>query len=156
MVVVEKKEFPREKTCGDGLTPRAVRQLADMDLEGALAGSHRYGGLRAFGFGRSIDMQWPEHPNFPNYGYTITRHDLDGLVAGHAEAAGATLLQGTEVTGPVLDEAAPPLGPAAHPDRRDRQGEGLQQHPDDQGPLRRGGRRLQLTDRPHARHVQAP
>ena len=100
VVVVEKKEFPREKTCGDGLTPRAVRQLADMDLEGALAGSHRYGGLRAFGFGRSIDMQWPEHPNFPNYGYTITRHDLDGLVAGHAEAAGATLLQGTEVTAP--------------------------------------------------------
>ena len=102
---------PREKTCGDGLTPRAVRQLADMDLEGALAGSHRYGGLRAFGFGRSIDMHWPEHPNFPNYGYTITRHDLDGLVAGHAEAAGATLLQGTEVTGPVVDEAAAPSGP---------------------------------------------
>jgi menaquinone-9 beta-reductase len=111
VVVVEKKEFPREKTCGDGLTPRAVRQLADMDLEGALAGSHRYSGLRAFGFGRSIDMQWPEHPNFPNYGYTITRHDLDGLVARHAEAAGATLLQGTEVTGPVLDEAATPTGP---------------------------------------------
>jgi geranylgeranyl reductase family protein len=111
VVVAEKKEFPREKTCGDGLTPRAVRQLADMDLEGALAGSHRYGGLRAFGFGRSIDMQWPEHPNFPNYGYTITRHDLDGLVAGHAEAAGATLLQGTEVTGPVLDDAATASGP---------------------------------------------
>jgi geranylgeranyl reductase family protein len=111
VVVVEKKEFPREKTCGDGLTPRAVRQLADMDLEGALAGSHRYGGLRAFGFGRSIDMQWPDHPNFPNYGYTITRHDLDGLVAGHAEAAGATLLQGTEVTAPVLDEGATAPGP---------------------------------------------
>jgi len=111
VVVVEKKQFPREKTCGDGLTPRAVRQLADMDLEGALAGSHRYGGLRAFGFGRSIDMQWPDHPNFPNYGYTITRHDLDGLVAGHAEAAGATLLQGTEVTGPVLDAGATAAGP---------------------------------------------
>ena len=111
VVVVEKKEFPREKTCGDGLTPRAVRQLADMDLEGALAGSHRYSGLRAFGFGRSIDMQWPEHPNFPNYGYTITRHDLDGLVAGHAAAAGATLLQGTEVTAPVVDEKAAGSGP---------------------------------------------
>ncbi len=156
VVVVEKKEFPREKTCGDGLTPRAVRQLADMDLEGALAGSHRYGGLRAFGFGRSIDMQWPEHPNFPNYGYTITRHDLDGLVAGHAEAAGATLLQGTEVTGPVVDEGATVLGPAADPDRRDRQGEGQRHDPDHQGPLRRGGGRLQLADRPHARHVQAP
>ncbi len=110
-VVVEKKVFPREKTCGDGLTPRAVRQLADMGLEGALADSHRYQGLRAFGFGRSIDMRWPEHPNFPDYGYTITRHDLDGLVAGHAAAAGATLLQGTEVTAPVVDEKAPLAGP---------------------------------------------
>ena len=111
VVVVEKKEFPREKTCGDGLTPRAVRQLADMGLEEALAGSHRYEGLRAFGFGRSIDMRWPEHPNFPDYGYTITRHDLDGLVAGHAAGAGATLLQGTEVTAPLVDETAPPSGP---------------------------------------------
>jgi menaquinone-9 beta-reductase len=108
VVVVEKKQFPRVKTCGDGLTPRAVRQLADMGLEDALAGSHKYGGLRAFGFGQSIEMQWPEHPNFPSYGYTITRHDLDGLVAERAVKAGATLLAGTEVTAPLLDEAAAP------------------------------------------------
>jgi menaquinone-9 beta-reductase len=107
VVVVEKKQFPRAKTCGDGLTPRAVRQLADMGLEGALAGSHRYRGLRAFGFGHSIDLRWPEHPNFPDYGYTITRHDLDGIVAGHAADSGATLLQGTEVMAPVLDDAGP-------------------------------------------------
>jgi geranylgeranyl reductase family protein len=110
VVVVEKKEFPREKTCGDGLTPRAVRQLADMGVEPALAGSHRYTGLRAFGFGHCMEMQWPEHPHFPNYGYTITRHDLDGLVAARAETAGATLLQGTEVMAPVLDERAPTNG----------------------------------------------
>jgi len=115
VVVVEKKEFPREKTCGDGLTPRAVRQLADMDLEGALAGSHRYGGLRAFGFGQSIEMPWPSHPNFPGYGYTITRHDLDGIVAEHAASAGATLLQGTEVTAPLLDETAAPVPGADTP-----------------------------------------
>ena len=111
VVVVEKKVFPREKTCGDGLTPRAVRQLADMGLEDALAGSHRYTGLRAFGFGHSIEMQWPEHPNFPDYGYTITRHDLDGLVAARADDAGATLLQGTEVVAGIVDEVAPPNGP---------------------------------------------
>jgi geranylgeranyl reductase family protein len=108
VVVVEKKVFPRVKTCGDGLTPRAVRQLADMGLEDALAGSHKYGGLRAYGFGRSIEMQWPDHPNFPNYGYTITRHDLDGLVAERAVKAGATLLAGTEVVAPLIDAAASP------------------------------------------------
>ena len=111
VVIVEKKEFPREKTCGDGLTPRAVRQLADMGLEGALAGAHRYTGLRAYGFGHSIEMQWPAHPNFPAYGYTITRHDLDGLVAARAAEAGATLLQGTEVVAPIVDDAATATAP---------------------------------------------
>jgi geranylgeranyl reductase family protein len=108
VVVVEKKHFPRVKTCGDGLTPRAVRQLADMGIEGKLAGSHKYTGLRAHGFGLSVEMQWPEHPHFPSYGYTITRHDLDGLVADRAVAAGATLLAGTEVVAPNIDEAAGP------------------------------------------------
>ena len=106
VVIVEKKTFPREKTCGDGLTPRAVRQIADMGLEDALAGSHRYTGLRAYGFGHSVEMQWPEHPHFPAYGYTITRHDLDGLVAARAAETGATLLQGTEVVDVIRDEAA--------------------------------------------------
>ena len=85
-----------------------MRQLADMGLEEALAGSHKYSGLRAYGFGQSLEMQWPEHPNFPSYGYTITRHDLDGLVADRAVKAGATLLTGTEVVSPDLDEAAAP------------------------------------------------
>ena len=115
VVVVEKKHFPRVKTCGDGLTPRAVRQLADMGLEDALAGSHKYGGLRAYGFGQSIEMQWPEHPNFPSYGYTITRYDLDGLVAERAVKAGATLLAGTEVIAPNIDEAAAPRPPSGLP-----------------------------------------
>jgi geranylgeranyl reductase family protein len=124
VAVVEKKRFPREKTCGDGLTPRAVRQLADMGLEGALAGAHRFTGLRAYGFGQSLDLEWPSHPVFPSYGYTITRHDLDGLVAERAAKAGATIWQGTEAVEPLLvdgkdvkvgpaDAGTPPAGPAS-------------------------------------------
>jgi geranylgeranyl reductase family protein len=117
VVVVEKKQFPRVKTCGDGLTPRAVRQLADMGLEEALAGSHKYSGLRAYGFGQSIEMQWPEHPNFPSYGYTITRYDLDGLVAERAVKAGASLLSGTEVVAPILDDGLRPSSPPTRSDQ---------------------------------------
>ena len=96
--LIEKKTFPREKTCGDGLTPRSVYQLQEMGLEGPVAQhGHRYNGLRAFGFGATLAMNWPEHPKFPNYGYTITRFNLDGLVAEHARAHGATLLNGVEV-----------------------------------------------------------
>ncbi len=41
-------------------------------------------------------MNWPEHPVFPNYGYTITRFNLDGLVAEHAEKYGADVVNGVE------------------------------------------------------------
>ena len=101
VVVVEKKQFPREKTCGDGLTPRAVRQLQDMGLEDALTGAHRYTGLRSFGWGRALELSWPAHPVFPSYGYTITRHDLDGIVAERAAKAGANVHQHTEAVAPI-------------------------------------------------------
>ena len=106
VAVVEKKQFPREKTCGDGLTPRAVRQLADMGLEEALAGAHRYTGLRSCGWGLVLELGWPEHPVFPPYGYTITRHDLDGLVAERAAKAGAVVHQHTEALEPLLEVPA--------------------------------------------------
>lgn len=97
--LIEKKTFPREKTCGDGLTPRSVYQLQQMGLEEIVAQhGHKFKGLRAFGFGASLEMQWPEHPVFPDYGYTITRFNLDGLVAEQAERQGATLLNGVEAT----------------------------------------------------------
>jgi geranylgeranyl reductase family protein len=110
VAVVEKKVFPREKTCGDGLTPRAVRQIADMGIEGALAGAHRYTGLRAHAFGRVLDLPWPEHPSFPSYGYVVTRHDLDAIVNERAVKAGATVWQGTEAVEPILDDVGAPAG----------------------------------------------
>ncbi len=111
VVVVEKKHFPREKTCGDGLTPRAVRQLHDMGLSDALAGAHRYEGLRACAYGMTLEMSWPDHPSFPSVGYVITRHDLDQLVAERAAKAGATVCEGAEAIGPILDPAT--AGPVA-------------------------------------------
>lgn len=125
VVVVERKRFPRVKTCGDGLTPRAVRQLADMGLEDPVReAGHQYKGLRAQGFGRTIEMEWPEHPVFPSYGYTITRHDLDGLVAERAVKAGATVWQATEATRLLVGEGGaagphllPPLEGAEVRDR---------------------------------------
>jgi flavin-dependent dehydrogenase len=56
-----------------------------------------------------VELQWPEHPVFPNYGYTITRFNLDGLVALAAEQHGATLLNGIEALG-LLDATDSPEG----------------------------------------------
>ncbi|WP_420639803.1 geranylgeranyl reductase family protein [Candidatus Poriferisocius sp.] len=102
VVVVERKQFPRDKTCGDGLTPRAVKALDDMGLGDELTRYHRYGGLRAVAHNRTMELAWPRHPEFPDYGYVVRRRELDQLVADHAAAAGAEILLGTEATRPIL------------------------------------------------------
>jgi geranylgeranyl reductase family protein len=103
VTIVERKTFPREKTCGDGLTPRAVHQLNEMGLGEALTKFHRYNGLRATGMGRQLELQWPAHPVYPQYGYVVRRRELDTMVAYNAVAAGATLLEGHEALQPIVD-----------------------------------------------------
>jgi geranylgeranyl reductase family protein len=104
VLLLEKKWYPREKTCGDGLTPRAVKQLEDMGLAGSLAHHHRFDGLRSIAFGRTLELKWPETPGFPSYGYVVTRHDLDKLVAERAEKSGAVLWQGSEAISPLVED----------------------------------------------------
>jgi len=101
VVVVEKKTFPREKTCGDGLTPRAVKQLDDMGLTGKLEHTHRYDGLRAVAHGVTLELQWPDHPIYPSHGYVVRRRELDQMVADRAVELGATLHTGTEALRPL-------------------------------------------------------
>jgi len=103
VTVVERKAFPREKTCGDGLTPRAVHQLNEMGLADQLAQFHRYNGLRATGMGRQLELEWPKHPVYPQYGYVVRRRELDTMVARNAVAAGATVLEVYEALQPIVD-----------------------------------------------------
>jgi geranylgeranyl reductase family protein len=100
--VLERKAFPRDKTCGDGLTPRAVHQLREMGLEPAIAARHhRHDGLRAEAHGITLELAWPDHPVFPSYGYVVRRRDLDRMVAEQAAAAGAVVRESSEALGPV-------------------------------------------------------
>jgi geranylgeranyl reductase family protein len=103
VLLVEKKRYPREKTCGDGLTPRSVRQLYDIGLAEELVKHHRFDGLRSHAFGRTLELRWPRHADFPDHGYVITRKDLDHLVALRAEKAGATIWQASEALEPIVD-----------------------------------------------------
>lgn len=104
VVMVEKKTFPRDKTCGDGLTPRAVHQLNQMGLGSHLEEHHRYDGLRALAHGVTLEMRWPQHPVFPSHGYVVRRRELDTMVAEHAQKAGAVMYAGTEAVRPVLQD----------------------------------------------------
>ena len=103
VAVVERKTFPREKTCGDGLTPRAVYQLDEMGLGTALQSYHRFDGLRATAHGKVLELPWPQHPTYPSHGYVVRRRELDQLVAKNAVDAGAVLLEGHEALDPVVE-----------------------------------------------------
>jgi menaquinone-9 beta-reductase len=104
VLLLEKSEFPREKVCGDGLTPRAVKQLVAMDIDTTTPGWTRNRGLRVIGGGIRLELDWPDLTNFPNYGLTRTRMDFDELLAGAAKGVGAELHTSTTVASPILDE----------------------------------------------------
>jgi geranylgeranyl reductase family protein len=103
-LLLEKATFPREKVCGDGLTPRAVAQLVRMGVELDEPGWLRNRGLRVIGGGVRLELDWPSLASFPDFGLTRTRHDFDHILVQRAVAAGTDLRTGHTVTGPVVDE----------------------------------------------------
>ena len=101
VLIAEKKEYPREKACGDGLTPRAIKQLVDMGFD--FDGHHRIVGLRAYAGDTRLEMPWPEHSIYPNWGAVVRRSDLDMQVAALAEKQGAVVSTGTEAIPAVVN-----------------------------------------------------
>ncbi|GLZ13034.1 drug:proton antiporter [Actinomadura sp. NBRC 104425] len=104
VLLLEKAAFPREKVCGDGLTPRAVRELITLGVDLDRPGWMRNRGVRLVAGGRALDLPWPDGTVFPAFGLLRTRRDLDELLARRAVACGAVLRERTRVTGPLLDD----------------------------------------------------
>ncbi|MCW2665762.1 MAG: geranylgeranyl reductase [Frankiales bacterium] len=114
VLLLEKSGFPREKVCGDGLTPRAVKSLVDMGIDTTEAGGFlRNRGLRILGGGMRLELPWPELASYPDYGLVRPRLDFDELLARQAQKAGARLQELTNVTGPVLDATGRIVGVTA-------------------------------------------
>ncbi|MFM8211980.1 MAG: geranylgeranyl reductase family protein [Actinomycetes bacterium] len=107
VTLFEKTSFPREKVCGDGLTPRAVKQILDMGIEPTKEnGWLRNKGLRVIGGGHRLELNWPDVDGFPNYGLVRTRADFDELLARTAQKQGVNLFEKTRVTGPIFDSTS--------------------------------------------------
>src|SRR5512144_2203521 len=104
VLLLEKSAFPRDKICGDGLTPRAVKQLIGMGFDLDAPGWQRNLGLGIVGAGHRLELPWPELASYPPYGMVRTRMDLDEILARHAEKSGARLQERTSVLRPVADE----------------------------------------------------
>jgi geranylgeranyl reductase family protein len=104
VLLLEKSTFPREKVCGDGLTPRGVKQLHALGIDTSGDGWIRNRGLRVVGGDITIELPWPTLAEFPDFGVVRPRRDFDDMLATLAVKAGARMRTATTVTGPVIDE----------------------------------------------------
>ncbi len=118
VVLLEKTSFPRDKICGDGLTPRAVRELVHLGVD--TTGWRRSRGLRIVGGGQHFTLDWPESSTFPGHGLVRTRAQLDETLARHAERRGARLIERASVTEPTLSHSGRVTG--VHAKRMDERG----------------------------------
>ena len=94
VVVLEKGPQGRDKVCGDGLTPRAVAALHELDI--ALDRAHRIDGLRMIAGRKVRELPWPVGGRFPNHGAVWPRRRLDAALIDAAAAAGADVRFSTE------------------------------------------------------------
>ncbi len=111
VLLLDKTTFPREKVCGDGLTPRGTRALVEMGVDvSEKAGWLHNRGLRVIGGGQRLYLDWPELTSFPAYGLVRPRADLDALLVNQAVQSGARLQEQTTITEPVLDRSGRVVG----------------------------------------------
>src|SRR5215218_3463471 len=93
VVLADAAVFPRDKACGDGLTPRAIAELDRLGLGDWVRGRARNRGLRAAGFGQEWQLPWPGGA-FPDHGSAVPRTALDARIREVAIDSGATPLDG--------------------------------------------------------------
>ncbi|MFC8526731.1 geranylgeranyl reductase family protein [Nocardia sp. NPDC057227] len=102
VLLIDGAVFPRDKTCGDGLTPRATAELEHLGLGPWLRAHTVNHGLRMAGFGREELLPWPGG-SFPTYGSAVPRTELDDTLRQTAVKSGARMLDGTKAVEVLRD-----------------------------------------------------
>ncbi|MGX7730451.1 geranylgeranyl reductase family protein [Rhodococcus sp. 2H158] len=104
VLLVDAATFPRDKTCGDGLTPRAVAELDRLGLGDWVRTRTVNRGLRLEGFGRSLELPWPSG-SFPAQGSAVPRTELDDRIRRAAVESGAGMAEGAKAVAVERDGA---------------------------------------------------
>lgn len=89
VIVLEKGDYGRDKICGDGLTPRAIKVLDKLGFD--YGDAHRIRGLRMQANGKDRELDWASDGRFPSYGAVWRRTELDAALIDAAIGAGADI-----------------------------------------------------------------
>jgi geranylgeranyl reductase family protein len=103
VIVFEKGKHGRDKVCGDGLTPRAVGALEELDID--MSDAHRIQGLRMIAGKQVRELDWPTTDRFPDHGAVWPRRRLDTALMDAAAAAGAEMVYETEALPRFSDDS---------------------------------------------------
>lgn len=103
VLLLDKASFPRDKACGDGLTPRSIELLKDMGIFDELACYKKLTGVRVI-----MDMRSHRDSHFHDgrqeqldYGYVVPRKQLDNILVKKAIEAGVTFWEKSKVNGAI-------------------------------------------------------
>src|SRR4051812_38026120 len=118
VVLADAAVFPRDKPCGDGLTPRAIAELQLLGQDDWVRAHTTNRGLRAHGFGQTLLLPWPGG-SLPDWGSAVARTELDdhlrttaiksGVVAVDGARALDVRRDGDRVIGVVFKTASGPV-----------------------------------------------
>ncbi len=102
VLVVDKARFPRDKTCGDGLTTGALRGLEALGLDVRKLPSYASvtETVLVSPSGREIELPLPGDGE---YAGVVTRAELDAALVDRARDEGVTVRDGIGVTDVVAD-----------------------------------------------------
>ena len=103
VTLVERGEPSRAKTCGDALSPPALRELAELGVDPLTLGAHAVDGLRFVRDEQVVRLPWPEADGYPRHGAVLRRARLDQHLRDLAADAGAHVLYGHEATSPLVE-----------------------------------------------------
>ena len=104
VLLADAATFPRDKTCGDGLTPRAIAELDKLGAGDWTRGRTVNRGLRAAGFGVELLIPWPGG-DLPDHGSAVPRTILDARIRQIALDDGAVALDAAKAVDAVRNQA---------------------------------------------------
>jgi geranylgeranyl reductase family protein len=102
VVLADAAQFPRDKTCGDGLTPRALAELDRLGVGEWVRSRGINRGLRLTGFGQELELPWPGG-SLPAVGSAVPRSELDDAIRRAAVDDGAVMASGAKAVDVTRD-----------------------------------------------------
>lgn len=99
-LLIDKAQFPRDKVCGDGLTPKALAWLDVLGCADEVLDHNRSfltAGDIVIGGDHVLTGAFPQHSEYPGFSILLERKVLDHILLRNAVASGAAFRPGCTV-----------------------------------------------------------